>query len=70
MSWILVATTGWIALSLVLGLLIGGAVALEERSAGRQAQLPQPSGQPGEGALDGEGAAGTLKVDEHRSLIL
>ena len=69
MSWILVATTGWIALSLVLGVLIGGAVAQEERSAGWQRQLPQRSGEPGEGALDGEGAAGTLQVDEHRSLI-
>jgi hypothetical protein len=70
MSWFLVAAASWAVLSLVVGLLIGGSVAMEERSAGRQKQpTPPSSGQLGEGPLDGERAARALEVHEHRSSV-
>jgi hypothetical protein len=68
MSWVLIAAVSWLVLSLVLGLLIGGAVAMEERTE-PGSEPAGGSALPGERALDGEGDPGALQVDEQGSLI-
>ena len=71
MSVVLVVAVGWFALALAVGLLLGGAVKLDERAAATGPTHAEPvSGPVLEGALDGEGHAGTLQVDEESSPVL
>lgn len=64
MTWLLAITTGWLLLSVAGGLLVGGAVALEEQRGGRAG-----SGVLREGPLDGEGQPGPLEVGEQDPLV-
>lgn len=60
MSWLLIIGTGWTLLSVAAGLLVGGAIALEEG---------ENSGCLREGTLDGEREPGALKVGEEDALV-
>lgn len=71
MTWFVLVAACWCVVSVAVGLVVGGAVALDERSAG----LDEPpidrrgSGLLGERSLDGERAARALQVHEEGSLI-
>ena len=58
MGWFLAVTLAWVGLSLVVGLLIGGAAAWAERTTDRNSGLLR------EGSLDGEREPRALQVHE------
>jgi hypothetical protein len=72
MNVVVLAAAAWIGLALVAGLLIGGAVRLDERTAMQSRRRTAGPGSRllGERSLDGEGEAGTLQVHEQGSPVV
>lgn len=68
MTWVVLAVGAWGVLAVAVGLLVGGAVGLEERNEPR-AGRGCGSGRLREGSLDGERQPRTLQAREEHALI-